>query len=120
MQISVPTFIRFTVAYGFTDLGQGVKQQDCLAPGCVDFIPLHTDIIGAPQPKPPDGAKRAIMPDAEDILVHVCLLQTLQVGCCVLHLHVTGLSRGQCHMLTVILSSSKAQMDYQTCKLALV
>lgn len=67
-------------------LRHGLEQQHSLAPGCIDFIPLHGSVSSAAQAEAPDGAKGAIMPDPEDIMVHIGLLQSLQVGSTVLHL----------------------------------
>jgi len=77
-----------------SDLCHGLQQKHSLAPSCVDFIPLHWGFVGAAQAEAPNRAKGPFMPNSEDIMVHICLLQPLQMSCTVLHLQETldGLS----------------------------
>lgn len=68
------------------NLCHGLQQQYSLTPGCIDLVPLHRSVSSAAQAEAANGAKGAIMPDSKDIMVHICLLQSLQVGSAVLHL----------------------------------
>lgn len=68
------------------NLCHGLQQQHSLAPGCIDLVPVHRSVSGAAQAEAANGAKGSIMPDSKDIMVHIGLLQPLQVGSAVLHL----------------------------------
>lgn len=69
-----------------SDLCHGFQQEHSLTPSCVDFIPLHWGFIGAAQAEAPNCAKGPFMPNSENIMVHIYLLQPLQMCCAVLHL----------------------------------
>ena len=60
-------------------LRHGVQQQHHLAPGSIDFIPFHVFLGGPAQPEARDGAEGPIVPDTEHIIIHIRVLQPLQL-----------------------------------------
>ena len=75
-------------------LRQGVQQQDGLAPGCVDLIPLHRLGAGAAQAEAGDEAKHAVAVDVEHLVQHVGAPQASLLGLQPVHLptRMQGLS----------------------------
>lgn len=57
-----------------------MQQQNSLAPGSVNLIPADRAGGRAAQPEARNGAKRPIVPDVEDIVVHIGSAQPFQLG----------------------------------------
>ena len=51
-----------------------MEQKHRLAPGCIDLLPLYRHTRRPAEPEAADGAKGAIEPDVEDVIVHIGVL----------------------------------------------
>ena len=60
-------------------LREGVQQEDGLAPGGIDLVPVHGHGGGATEAEARDGGEGAVVPDVERIVVHVGAPQPVQV-----------------------------------------
>ena len=69
-------------------LHQAVEQQDGLAPGGVQLVPVHGDAGQTTQPEAIDGAEVSRVPDVESGVEDVCFLEFVQLGLIVAELAV--------------------------------
>lgn len=60
-------------------MGEGVEEEQGLAPRGVDLAPLHLHVGQPAEPEVVDGAKGAVVPDLEDVVEDVGLAQPLQL-----------------------------------------
>ena len=67
-------------------IGQSMEQQHCLAPGSIDFIPLHRNTGQATQSEIIDCAKLSAVPDVEGGIEDIGFLELVQLDLGVAHL----------------------------------